>query len=550
MGIVEIILFFVVLIGFLAFSAKRLMTYLHMLQQDDYSNSRLFRWMIVNKAFDKRVSIALFILGIFSALVHHLKIFDLPVFAVDFVTLILFVGAAQIENDPRKHSKKRLVVTARAKRILMTAIGICAVIGIPAIFAPSPIAWIICVQLVPFALLIANALLQPHENKIQAKFWQEAHEKVIDMQPKVIGITGSYGKTSIKHILGHILKAQAPTLVTPGSVNTPMGIARVVREQLDPVHEYLIVEMGAYGPGSIKRLCDLTPPDMGIISSIGHAHYERFRSLETVADAKFELAEAVLAKQGKTIIHERTLRFDHVKRMIVDHPDSFIVAGDSPKVAEEKKETSHLQPDDLHINEISQKIDGIEIDINYKKTRYVLNAPIYGIHHGYNIALAFACALELGVDAADVNDALRSLPQIEHRLEVKKQPDGITWIDDAFNSNPIGFQSALNLLAKLGGRNRKILITPGMVELGATHDDIHEKIGASAGEICDVVIVVNGKRIPTFIKGFQSTASSNALKEFDSFENAYAWFLQNKQEGDVVLVENDLPDMYERVPKF
>ena len=335
--------------------------------------------------------------------------------------------------------------------------------------------------------------------------------------------------------------------MTPGSVNTPMGIARVVREELEPSHEYLIVEMGAYGPGSIKRLCELTPPDMGIISSIGHAHYERFRSLDAVAQTKFELAEAVLRKDGKVIIHER---FDHVKRMIVNNPDGFIVCGDSAKVAEEKQETSHLQPDDLHINDISQKIDGIEVDIRYKKTRYVLNAPIYGVHHGYNIALAFACALELGIDATDINDALRSLPQIEHRLEVKKQPDGVTWIDDAFNSNPIGFQSALALLAKLGRKGRKILITPGMVELGATHDEIHKTIGETAGDVCDVVIVVNGQRIPTFIKGVQETGAAKMLKEFNTFEEAYEWFTFNKQDGDVVLIENDLPDMYERIPKL
>ena len=244
------------------------------------------------------------------------------------------------------------------------------------------------------------------------------------------------------------------------------------------------------------------------------------------------------------------MRFDHVKRMIVNNPDGFIVCGDSAKVAEEKQETSHLQPDDLHINDISQKIDGIEVDIRYKKTRYVLNAPIYGVHHGYNIALAFACALELGIDATDINDALRSLPQIEHRLEVKKQPDGVTWIDDAFNSNPIGFQSALALLAKLGRKGRKILITPGMVELGATHDEIHKTIGETAGDVCDVVIVVNGQRIPTFIKGVQETGAAKMLKEFNTFEEAYEWFTFNKQDGDVVLIENDLPDMYERIPKL
>src|SRR6202050_4878731 len=117
----------------------------------------------------------------------------------------------------------------------------------------------------------------------------------------VIAVTGSYGKTSVKHILGHVLETAAPTLITPGSVNTAMGIARVVRERLQPHHRYFVVEMGAYGPGSIRRLCALTPPKMGLVTAIGMAHYERFKTLETVAAAKFELAEAV-AEQGRTLL--------------------------------------------------------------------------------------------------------------------------------------------------------------------------------------------------------------------------------------------------------
>src|SRR5690606_21962950 len=128
---------------------------------------------------------------------------------------------------------------------------------------------------------------------------------------------------------------------------------------------------------------------------------------------------------------------------------------------------------------------------------YSADAPLFGIHHGHNVALAFVTALTLGVSSADIQTALGSLPQIQHRLEVRKQGD-ITIIDDAYNSNPVGFQSALNLLAVLHKNGRKILITPGMVELGKAHDEAHHKIGISAGAICDIAIVVKGSRIPSF----------------------------------------------------
>ncbi|MGH1398934.1 MAG: Mur ligase family protein, partial [Alphaproteobacteria bacterium] len=347
----------------------------------------------------------------------------------------------------------------------------------------------------------------------------------------------------------HVLGMHAPTLLTPGSVNTPMGITRVIREQLEPSHKYLIVEMGAYGPGSIARLCKLTPPNFGIISSIGHAHYERFKSLDAVARTKFELGEAVVKNEGKCVIHERTLRFAFPRKLKNGYMNSFIAIGDAPEVdMAKRKDVSYIQPDDLQIHNIEQKPSGLALKFTYKKITYSPEAPLYGLHHGYNIALVFALCVELGLSTDFIQDALRSLPQIPHRLEVKKQPDGTTIIDDAYNSNPVGFASALAILDALGKRGRKILITPGMIELGLAHDEAHAKIGETAGDVCDICIVVTPKRIPTFVNAFK--AKGKTLIEYDSFAEAQDWVIRNKQDGDVILIENDLPDMYERIPKM
>lgn len=536
-------------LAFLAFAGKRLMTYLHVLQQEDYDHERLQSWIITNKVYDKRLSL---ILLEYSLLVTIIQVTGIgaewPLLVTHTPVFAIFILTAYLESDPRKTSKKKLILTDRAKRILFTALGFAGAISLPMIIIPWIWVWILPIQLLPLLIIAANKVLLPHEKAVQDKYWQEAHDKVAELQPKVIGITGSYGKTSVKHILGHILKTQAKTLITPGSVNTPMGITRIIREELEPTHEYLVVEMGAYGPGSIEGLCKLTPPDIGIISAIGHAHYERFKTLETVAKAKYELAEAVIDKpEGKVIVHERTLRFEPSMTMKNTHKDRFVVVGDDPK----------SNPDSLldiktgwQIKSIKQEKDGLKVRLFKNKKTYFLEAPLYGFHHGYNIALAFATALELGIDPEDIEDSIKSLPQIQHRLEVKRQAGGVTLIDDAFNSNPIGFQSALNILEMLGDEGRKILITPGMVEMGASHEDAHYKIGLSAGDVCDVALVVNAARITSFIKGFRAAAPGKTLLEFESFQAAQNWFLDNQMSGDVVLIENDLPDMYERIPRL
>lgn len=536
---------FLVLIAFLAFAAKRLMNYLHALQQEDYDNKRLLSWIIEYRVIDKRASSALIVLTILSALSilgHH--------FLLNVLIFGVFIGVMYFEKDPRKDSKKALVLTARAQRILIPALIMAVVFGGLIAFLNIPILWLLPVHILPFLLILSNIMLQPHEAKIQREFYIEAQNRLATIRPTVIAITGSYGKTSVKHILGHILKSAAPTLITPGSVNTLMGITRIIREQLQTNHRFFVVEMGAYGPGSIEKLCKLTPPDLGIISAIGHAHYERFKTLDTVAHAKYELAQASLAKGGTVIVHEKTLRFAHAREMRDRDPRNFIVVGDQPNPKDKNAEESYIGADDLIIKSIDQNPEGLKIKLKWGGKDYVLKAPIFGLHHGHNIALAFAAAMSLGLEANDIIAALTKCPQIPHRLELKAYKDGSTIIDDAYNSNPSGFRSALELLVLLQPRGRKILVTPGIVELGAAHDEVHKTLGIYAAEICDIVAVVNPPRIPTFIEGFKSHPNAKEIMEFATFAQAEKWLVANKRDGDLILLENDLPDLYERVPKI
>lgn len=548
---IETTIIFFIYLTYVILAAKRLLTYMHVLQQEDYSGARLMGWIGRYKAFDKRLSTVLLVLTAAS--------FYLPNFITGFLVFLGFCITIYLEKDPRKSVKKRLVMTSRAKRIFIPAFLMLLLLGswmffVPPALGETPWPWIIVMQLVPFCLLLSLAMTKPIEEIVQKVYWNEAKEKITRLKPTVIAVTGSFGKTSVKHILGHILGTQAATLITPGSVNTVMGITRIIREQLTENHKYFVVEMGAYGPGSIEELCKLVPPDVGVITAIGHAHYERFRSLKTVAEAKYELAQAVLKKEsGKMVVHERTLKYQNALNMRSEYRDQFTVVGDPPEVTMKLyNETSYMQPDDIHIDFVQQHSYGLEVKLGFDKKHYTLEPPLFGLHHGHNTALAAAAAMAVGVEIGMVQLAMQTLPQIPHRLEVKKRPaEGYTLIDDAYNSNPIGFRSALDLLTLLSGNSgRKILITPGMIELGIAHDEVHAKLGEYAGQVCDVAIIVNPKRIPTFVDNFKRHGAGKTLIEVESFHDASEWISKNKQQDDLVLIENDLPDMYEYIPKM
>lgn len=531
MIIAEIFTDILVLITFAAFMAKRLLTYLHAHQQEEYDNTRFIKWVFANRVIDRKLTLALIVIG---GTWFYLKELD---FLFEGLVLSAFAIRASFEKDPRKDSKKKLAMTARAKRIYFVALFIGCIPAFFLFFYHMPWIWIPLIHLAPFYLVIANNLLEPFEQINQRKYWNEAYTKLRELSPTVIGITGSFGKTSVKHILGHILSNVAHTLITPGSVNTPMGISRIIREELDETHKYFICEMGAYGPGSIERLCRLAPPDIGVITAIGHAHYERFKTLEAVAETKYELAQAALKREGKIIVHEKTLRFDYTNALKDEHLFSFIICGENER-------------NTLVVEKAEQTKKGLEIQLRWNDATHFLDVPLYGLHHADNAVLAFATACALGIDPQTVINALKSTPQIPHRLHVKPMNKGLI-IDDAFNSNPLGFRSALDLLYLLGTKKRKILITPGIVELGKAHDEVHKNIGIAAAQSCDIALVVHPQRIPTFIQGFnQEKRADQTLYEMETFAQAQEWINDNMQEGDVILIENDLPDVYERIPKL
>ena len=516
--------------AFAYFCLRRLLRYLHIFQQDEYDASRFLPWLVRTQSFDKRVSGALLLFAAFAYISRDAVLSTTETGLV----AILFAVAGSMEPDPRKAAKKKLALTNRAKRILGVGLALSLAAGLLAAHVGGSLAWFVAVQAIPLLLALGNLLLTPVESRIQDGFRTAAENRLRKVNPKTIGITGSFGKTSVKHILGHVLQMNTNALYTPGSVNTVMGISRIINERLADNCRYFLVEMGAYGVGSIARLCKFTPPDHGIITAIGEAHYERFKDLETVARAKFELADAVAQHGGIMVIDETVLERHHAQRIVGGNRSSFIVVGPG--------ETS-----DVRVLSNKQMADGLTVEVIYDGSPYTLFAPLFGIHHGRNMALAFALAAKVGIAPDRIVAALRSTPQIAHRLEVKTHPTGATYIDDAYNANSDGIASGLDLLQTLHKpKGRRILVTPGVAELGAKHNEVHDMLGRKAAQDTDITIAIRPDRIAAFVEGFKAQSSKAELKTFERFADAQDWINQNLGSEDVILIANDLPDLLER----
>jgi len=510
-----------VLVFLAVFVLLRMRFLLMFFQQEEYENKNFLKLVFKGaRLVDKRLCFWLLLLWV-AAL-------KFPFLA--FFVFVPFAFYALREQKYMRHAKKKLVMTWRAKRIFFVSfvltLGVIFGLYKWAILTSVMIA-IITVQLLPFMLVLANVILIPVEAYGRRKFVRMASAKIAKSNATVIGVTGSYGKTSVKHFLAHILAANAEVLYTPGSVNTLLGVSRIINQNLNRSNKFFIVEMGAYYIGSIKKVCDLVRPKHGIITAVGDAHFERFKTKENVAKAKFELANAV-GKNGSLIINKNQIE----ERFFGLSPRGAVKVGEGEK---------------YFVSDVKQSEKGLQFVFHNGKERMKIFTPIFGEHHAQNIALAITMALELGMPKTTIIAALKNLPQVAHRLEVKDNA-GVIIIDDGYNSNPDGFASALELLDILGrGRKgRKILITPGMIEMGKLHDKLHYDLGEKAGEVADILIAVVPSRLKSFIKGFRKTAGKNALViELDGFADAKVWMNKNLKIGDVVLIENDLPDSYE-----
>lgn len=523
-----------ILIGSSLFTAKRLLRYLRYLQQEDYSSSRLMTWIWNSKAIDKR--------GSLIALCSAICALAWPLTAA-ILSMLGWILFASIEEDPRKAGKLRLKMTDRAKRLFFTALGIYALafLCVAWLCFPNPpyliLSQVILFQCTPLLLITASYILSWDESRRQKKFLIEAKQILSQVSPFVIGITGSYGKTSTKDALARIMQiALGPTFWPAKGVNTPMGITREIRSGLRKGMRYAVIEMGAYGRGSIKRICDLTPPHAAIITCIGTAHLERFGSEQTILETKAELAQAVPA--------------DGILVCNGDNPGARRIAQEHKKKTTLlygfDKDCGHL---DCWITHFQTTVQGTFFTLEWKGKTYNGFTPLFGKPAISNVAGAFTMACALGSQPEFVIAAIHNLSPVDNRLQVQ-QDNGVTYLKDAYNSNPTGFAAALSVMSELPGQ-RRIVMTPGMIELGTLQHKEHEQIGRAAAQVCNLALIVGDTNKSSLTKGLiDGGMHADNIVYCPTRENAFAHLNKVKRHGDIILIENDLVDLYEAVESF
>ncbi|MDZ7716296.1 MAG: UDP-N-acetylmuramoyl-tripeptide--D-alanyl-D-alanine ligase [Balneolaceae bacterium] len=388
--------------------------------------------------------------------------------------------------------------------------------------------WIVGNALIPFWIFVAGKITQPIENHIHRGFIDDAKAKLSRMPDlTVIAITGSYGKTSTKFMIRDLLKERFNVCSTPGSYNTPMGICKVINNDLEAHHQVLILEMGARYEGNIDELCDIAEPNISVVTNVGIAHLETFGSQEAIARTKSTLVKRLKPK-GTAVLNGDDER---VSRMATLRDDISVI-----KVG--------LENGSIIGNDISYNHEGIQFSVTANGQTEVFKTKLLGKHNVQNMLLAVGVGHHLGMRLKTMSLAAADIEPIEHRLELKKQGD-LYVIDDAFNSNPVGAKNAVEILAQFNS-GRRIIITPGMIELGELEAEKNIEFGEAIGRAnLDLVILVGDQRTEPIQKGIAKTGfDTEKVKVVSSLFEANDIARDFAAAGDVILYENDLPDSY------
>ncbi len=460
--------------------------------------------------------------------------------------------------------KKPLVYTHRVLRLLATAFVCTAVTlaflwfllrvvlgGLSVLTGALPLAWLGTALFVAFVLLVSaytcaivlaqpwlvmlyNAINQPIEQAGARRYKNEA-KKILASMPnlRIIGLTGSYGKTSTKYFAHHLLSAQFSVYMTPGNFNTTLGVVRAIREGLRPVHELFLCEMGARHVGDIADICELVHPDMGVLSYIGTQHLETFGSQQAITDTKLELRDAVEGAGGTMFVN-----FSSPIAAEQRYAPAMVSYGTDPHCA--------WYAHDLRITQHGSAFALRAPDGQV----YAFETRLLGRANVENLCGAIALAHTLGVTMPQLRAAAATLEPVPHRLQLIPGP-GLSIIDDAYNANPQGAAVALETLGLCTGS--KIVVTPGLVELGRAEEAENHTLGERAAAVCDYIVTVGGERTRAIRQGAVSAGFAHekifAARDLQQAMNhVRALQLPDK----MVLLLTDLPDNYEpgRYPSY
>ena len=536
----------VVVAGLVTLAASRY--FIHMLQLESYQLDGYMRWLKKDKA-------NMFGWTFQTGVAGTAAFYVLPVLISMFVTgerqrssvissVIVMAGVAvysayMIYKDFKRTQKKPLVFTKRVKRLYLvlaaTVAVICALTALifgryDAVNVKRAVLWLpsyLLLAACPYVVMLAGYLAKPIEDKINRSFFVKAQTKLNSLKNmKKIGITGSYGKTSTKYCLAAILSEKYKVFYPKASINTPMGLSKVINEELTDDCDVFIAEMGARHVGDIKELVELVHPEYGMITSVGPQHLETFKTVENVANTKFELIEG-LPKTGKAFfaadnaevdkLYERT----KIKKFRAGFSDGYL----------------DMHAEDIEVGAFGSRFTLIEADGNSIR----VETKLLGRHNISNIVLCCQVAREIGMTLPEIAEGVKRIKPVKHRLQLLNGAMNV--IDDAFNSNPVGAKEALNVLHSFPGRH--LIITPGFVEMGENEDKFNYELGTHIAETCDAAILVGPRHTSPIRQGMLDRGFDEkkilVVNTLDEAAKNIPVFAQN---GDAVLFENDLPDNY------
>jgi len=519
----------------LALTALRARYLLHMLQLEEYDLRRFARWVIDHAArlCGNYPLDALGVIGLATLIFHPRGPVAGAVTGGTAVVLCVW-GLLWEGKSMKAPAKKALVMTPRAWRLLTCSVVMSGAVSVLAFAFASGRSWGLAGPLLlplatPAVIGLSRFVMEPVEASIRRWYLRDAHGKLLRLQPIVVGITGSYGKTSTKFFLSHLLESQYRVLMTPESYNTAMGICRVIRGELGPEHQVFVVELAENERGGFKQLLSLVPCSTSIVTSVGMQHLEEFGSEAAIRQVMQDFVR--MPPSGSTVV----LNGDDTALT-----DLTNVSG--KKVLRTSSAGSGSA--DFRAENVVVSSEGLAFDIvRSEGERVSCRSTILGRQNVANILLSVAAARELGVSWAAVQEGIRTLQPPPHRLQVLSEAGGVRIIDDAFNANPAGFAMAMEVLASFP--SRRVLVTPGLVSLGSAEEAENVEAGKRAAQAADTVILVGPRKTQPVRVGLLAAGfPEGSIVTVHSLDEVNKMMRTMLVPGDTVLFENDLPDTY------
>lgn len=533
-------------------SCWRLYRLARFFQLEGYDRARFIRWINTNPAertYNMRIVSVLLVYSVSVLILSRLDVEPQPASSLVLLLSALALIAILLRTSQRE-VKQVFTRTQRAVRLVVTSFvvaGVLLLIGliviVPLVHSPFTAAGItamgiVVFVIVPLALPIANVVMYPVEAAFRQVYLRNARTALQRANPTVIAITGSYGKTTTKEYVAHLLQGRYRVLKTPKSYNTLMGVSKVINQILpnDNSYDYFIVEMGAYIPGEIAAICRLTKPTISLVTAVGPMHLERFGSLENTAKAKYEIIQA-LPLEGAGIFNDD----DPLVQAMHERGYPAMRIG----VTRQSPSTPGAR---FSAHNVAMTASGLDFDVQDQETgeQAHLHAPVYGEHNVSNILMALAVARYVGISLAEAAMRVATLEPAEHRLVRRVLPNGVVTIDDAYSANPIGTRQALAVLnLNQTDHGKRIVITSGMVELGPIQDEENRKLGQAIAEAATDVVLINDRQTKPVQQGLADAKfAADHTHVVQTTADALRWMQDNTQSGDAVLIMSDLPDTY------